>query len=224
MHTEEISIPKNITALQLFLYIYKTEGFFAFYKGLGASFLGLSHIAIQFPLYEHIKTNIKLNNIINKLSYSYFDINTNNNNISTTTTNINTNKNNISTTTTNTNISNNTNDNQVIEQEHVYDIILASVTSKFIASLFTYPHEILRSRLQDNRHIITTNTTTNTNIIQQQSKQLQLIPLLKDIINKEGFFSLWRGFDINLIRIIPASISTFVIYEYTIRYFKNNYL
>lgn len=30
--------------------IYNREGFFAFYRGLSASLLGLSHVAIQFPL------------------------------------------------------------------------------------------------------------------------------------------------------------------------------
>ncbi len=31
-------------------HIYKREGFFAFYRGLSASFLGLSHVGLQFPL------------------------------------------------------------------------------------------------------------------------------------------------------------------------------
>mmetsp|Transcript_18891 Transcript_18891/g.37123 ORF Transcript_18891/g.37123 Transcript_18891/m.37123 type:complete len:431 (-) Transcript_18891:605-1897(-) len=35
--------------------IYRTEGLQAFYKGLSASMLGLSHVAVQFPLYEYLK-------------------------------------------------------------------------------------------------------------------------------------------------------------------------
>ena len=31
------------------------EGFFALYKGLGATVLGLSHVAVQFPIYEKLK-------------------------------------------------------------------------------------------------------------------------------------------------------------------------
>jgi len=41
-----------------FAKIYREEGFFSFFKGLSASVLGLSHIMIQFPLYEGLKTKI----------------------------------------------------------------------------------------------------------------------------------------------------------------------
>ena len=36
----------------------RDEGFFSLYKGLGASILGVSHVMIQFPIYEHMKTQI----------------------------------------------------------------------------------------------------------------------------------------------------------------------
>lgn len=35
--------------------LFRTEGFFALYKGLAPSLLGVSHVVIQFPLYEHFK-------------------------------------------------------------------------------------------------------------------------------------------------------------------------
>jgi solute carrier family 25 (mitochondrial folate transporter), member 32 len=35
--------------------IYHNEGIGTFYKGLGSSLLGVSHVAIQFPLYEKLK-------------------------------------------------------------------------------------------------------------------------------------------------------------------------
>ena len=40
----------NITTLGMIRNIYKNEGVGAFYRGLGASFLGLSHVAVQFPI------------------------------------------------------------------------------------------------------------------------------------------------------------------------------
>lgn len=35
--------------------IYRTEGLQAFYKGLTPSLMGVSHVAVQFPLYEQLK-------------------------------------------------------------------------------------------------------------------------------------------------------------------------
>jgi solute carrier family 25 folate transporter 32 len=35
--------------------ILKTEGWKALYKGLGPSLIGVSHVVIQFPIYEHLK-------------------------------------------------------------------------------------------------------------------------------------------------------------------------
>ena len=49
MHPD-VHISADVGTYQMMKIIYETEGWRAFYKGLGASFLGLSHVAIQFPL------------------------------------------------------------------------------------------------------------------------------------------------------------------------------
>jgi len=36
-------------------YIVHNEGFFALWKGMAASMLGISHVVIYFPLYERLK-------------------------------------------------------------------------------------------------------------------------------------------------------------------------
>ena len=50
MHPEEHAT--SVSTWQMMRRIYLNEGWLAFYKGLAASFLGLSHVAIQFPLCE----------------------------------------------------------------------------------------------------------------------------------------------------------------------------
>lgn len=41
--------------LDAFITIYRREGIGAFYRGLVPSLLGVSHVAVQFPLYEELK-------------------------------------------------------------------------------------------------------------------------------------------------------------------------
>lgn len=148
-------LSNNMTAYQMFKVIYKEEGLVGFYKGLGASLLGLTHVAIQFPMYEYLKMECR--------AYRK-------------------------------------------GEEHIQDILATSVISKLSASLLTYPHEMLRSRLQDSR----------------SSKGVGLINLTKEIIRREGFFALWTGFSLNAIRVVPATGSTFLTYEYIMRYFDND--
>jgi hypothetical protein len=45
-----------------------------------------------------------------------------------------------------------------------------------------------------------------------------LISTFKGIVRNEGFLSLWSGLKINLIRVIPATATTFMCYEYISSY------
>lgn len=50
------SSAKYKNTFQAFASIYRNEGYRAFYKGLLPSLMGVSHVAVQFPLYEKAKT------------------------------------------------------------------------------------------------------------------------------------------------------------------------
>lgn len=41
--------------MDAFLSILRHDGWRGLYRGLGSSFIGLSHVAVQFPLYESLK-------------------------------------------------------------------------------------------------------------------------------------------------------------------------
>lgn len=149
---------ESISTLNMFRTIYKNEGIAAFYKGLTASFLGLSHVAIQFPMYEYLKR--ETSEYRKKC-------------------------------------------NEKREYVFMLDIVVTSLIAKLAASIVTYPHEVLRARLQDDRN-----------------KHVSAINTVKKIVREEGFFNLWSGYRVNLVRIFPATISTFVAYEYINKLFK----
>ncbi|KAG8909482.1 hypothetical protein FRC01_006906 [Tulasnella sp. 417] len=49
---EEVRYKHTIDAFRI---IYRNEGFKAFYRGLIPSLFGVTHVLVQFPLYEHLK-------------------------------------------------------------------------------------------------------------------------------------------------------------------------
>lgn len=59
-HDNEVRYRHTVDAVRQ---IWKTEGVAGFYKGLLPSLLGVSHVAVQFPLYERLK-------LLNRKSYS----------------------------------------------------------------------------------------------------------------------------------------------------------
>ena len=45
--------------LDAFITIGRHEGIRGYYKGLGTSLFGVSHVAVQFPLYEKLKSYLR---------------------------------------------------------------------------------------------------------------------------------------------------------------------
>jgi solute carrier family 25 folate transporter 32 len=135
----------------------REEGLRGMYKGLSASLLGITHVVVQFPIYEELKLSIQEQRQGNKLGPA--------------------------------------------------DLVFASATSKLIASTVTYPHEVLRSRLQDFRG--------------PESGGLRAT--FMSVWEREGFRGFYQGLTINLIRVVPACVCTFLTYETIKRFLTDTY-
>jgi len=147
--------------------IYAKEGLRGFYRGLVPSLFGVTHVAIQFPLYEQIKLYYKDESVDLPSS----------------------------------------------------QILIASATSKMLASLLTYPHEVIRTRLQ----VHALKPATSTSSLSQASKASKLIyPKTRDvfriIVQNEGLAGLYHGMGVNLIRTVPSSALTILTYELLMRH------
>ncbi|ORY54758.1 mitochondrial carrier domain-containing protein [Leucosporidium creatinivorum] len=146
----EIRYRHTLDAIQR---MYQSEGVPTFYRGLVPALIGVSHIAVQFPLYEQFKVYYRPP------------------------------------------------DGSDIPSS---TILFCSSTSKMIASVATYPHEVLRTRLQ----------------IQKASgdgRYAGIVETFKQILRTEGYHGLYRGMGVNLLRTVPASALTILTYEVLMR-------
>jgi len=94
-------------------------------------------------------------------------------------------------------------------------ILLCSAIAKMTASIATYPHEVIRTRLQTQRLPLADDTSSDGMV--KSHLRRGIIYTTKKIIVKEGWTALYKGLSINLFRTVPNSAATILTYEYLIR-------
>ncbi|ETI23438.1 hypothetical protein G647_05240 [Cladophialophora carrionii CBS 160.54] len=85
-----------------------------------------------------------------------------------------------------------------------FDTIMASSLSKTFAGTLTYPHQLVRARLQ-------TYDPSATKHVRGPG----LVPLIKQIWRNEGLVGYYKGLFPNLLRVVPSTCVTFLVYENT---------
>lgn len=170
--------------------MYRAEGLLSFYSGLTPALLGLTHVAIQFPLYEVLKAK-----------FTGIDVGIK--------------------------------ETEEDRSHHFYGLALAVFLSKVCASTATYPHEVVRTRLQTQQRSpsdgISNNTSpkgadvnhgrrylNNPNITKKVGSlpYRGTIQTCKTILLEEGWRGFYAGLGTNLIRAVPAAMTTILTFEY----------
>ena len=172
------------------LKMYKTEGLRSFYSGLTPALIGLSHVAVQFPLYEIFK--VKLAGIEAGAELSDEE-----------------------------------------RGRHFFGLSCSIFLSKVIASTATYPHEVVRTRLQTQQRWYPEHSPENL-AYRGTSRQTYgrppggassdgminklryrgTVQTCKAILMEEGWRGFYAGLGTNLIRAVPSAMTTILTFEY----------
>ena len=79
------------------------------------------------------------------------------------------------------------------------------------ASIATYPHEVVRTRLQTQKRPLADDMSSD-GMVKRHSRR-GTIYTAKKIVAKEGWPGLYKGLSVNLIRTVPNSAVTMLTYE-----------
>lgn len=169
--------------------MYRAEGLAAFYSGLAPALLGLTHVAIQFPLYEYFKqrfTGVQMGEVPSDESKHWTNI---------------------------------------------AGILSATVISKVCATSATYPHEVLRTRLQTQQRNVQPESANGvsashhsqglnrskvvgtTDGMHYQPRYKGVINSCRIILREEGWRAFYNGMGTNMIRAVPAAMTTMLTFE-----------
>jgi solute carrier family 25 folate transporter 32 len=170
--------------------MYRSEGLRVFYSGLGPALLGLSHVAIQFPMYEYFKQRF-------------------------------------------TGLAMGESSPEMENGLHFAGISAATFLSKVCATSATYPHEVLRTRLQTQQRTMPTSSpeeisfrgglghqhtsrgpgTASSDGMINIPRYKGMMRTIRTILAEEGWLAFYSGMGTNLFRAVPAAMTTMLTYE-----------
>lgn len=112
---------------------------------------------------------------------------------------------------------------------HMVGVLCATILSKIMASSATYPHEVIRTRLQTQRRPMAGEQyLQGFNITPEGRKQAAsqapkysgVVHTFRTILREEGWRAFYAGMGTNMMRAVPAATVTMCTYEYCMAKFR----
>ncbi|KMT08234.1 hypothetical protein BVRB_6g142510 [Beta vulgaris subsp. vulgaris] len=97
-------------------------------------------------------------------------------------------------------------ENTTVDELSAGSVAIASSLSKIVASIMTYPHEVIRSRLQEQGQVRN-----------REVHYSGVVDCVRKVFQAEGLAGFYRGCATNLMRTVPNSVITFTSYEMILR-------
>jgi solute carrier family 25 protein 33/36 len=98
------------------------------------------------------------------------------------------------------------------------DLFAVAATAKFVASITTYPHEVLRTRLRQVLNVEVKDPQTGVVKTVCQTRYKGMMDVFKTVAKEEGVLAFYGGMTAHLLRTVPNAAIMFLCYEYVVRF------
>jgi solute carrier family 25 protein 33/36 len=88
------------------------------------------------------------------------------------------------------------------------DVLVASAFAKFSACLIAYPHELIRTRLREQKNVI------GGDVLERPVPYKGLVHCSATILRQEGFRGFYSGLGPHLLRVVPNTAIMFIVFEF----------